>query len=141
MNSQIYLKLPALRGRYTLSAATICLCLITISAFAQTIDSPKAAKKAKRGKAADAESQSKRIPQAFPDFDYTPNVVYKKVGDQALQLDILTPKGLKSEAAPVLVYIHGGGWGGGDRYRMVKGDIAGVFTRCGKAGIICVSIE
>jgi len=99
------------------------------------------ARPAKRGKTADAGTLMKRIAQSFPDFDHLPNVVYKKIGDQTLQLDILTPKGLKIIPAPVLVYIHGGGWGGGDRYRMERPDIAGVFNRCGKAGIICVSIE
>ena len=98
-------------------------------------------KGAPRRQAPDADTLKKRIPATFPDFDYTPNVVYKQVGDQAVQLDILTPKGLTAAAAPVLVYIHGGGWGGGDRYRMMKSDISGVFNRCGKAGIICVSIE
>jgi acetyl esterase/lipase len=41
----------------------------------------------------------------------------------------------------VLVYIHGGGWGGGDRYRISRADIAGVFHRCAKAGIIGATIE
>lgn len=115
--------------------------LFSFSCQAQQTDAPKAAKRAKRSKPVDAETLAKRIPLAFPDFDHTPNVVYKKVGDQSLQLDILTPKGLKSDAAPVLVYIHGGGWGGGDRYRIARPDVSGVFTRCGKAGIICASIE
>ena len=108
---------------------------------AQDTRPAKAKKSARRGKAADAETRMKSIAASFPDFDYAPNVVYKQVGDQALQLDILTPKGLKAAAAPVLVYIHGGGWGGGDRYRMTRPDISGVFNRCGKAGIICASIE
>ncbi|MCX7009511.1 MAG: alpha/beta hydrolase [Kiritimatiellaeota bacterium] len=84
---------------------------------------------------------AQRLPQAFPEFDFTPNIVYKKAGGQELQLDLLTPKGLKAEAAPVLVYIHGGGWGGGDRYRMLRADIAGVFKQCAKAGIIGATIE
>ena len=100
---------------------------------------PKVA--ARRRQAPDADALKKRIPATFPDFDYNADVVYKQAGDQALQMDILTPKDLKAAAAPVLVYIHGGGWGGGDRYRMMKSDISGVFNRCGKAGIICVSIE
>ena len=108
---------------------------------AQDTKPAKAKKSARRGKAPDAETLKKNIAASFPDFDYAPNVVYKQVGDQALQLDILTPKELKAAAAPVLVYIHGGGWGGGDRYRMQRPDISGVFNRCGKAGIICASIE
>ena len=59
------------------------------------------------------------------------STVYKTAGEQSLQLDILTPKGLKTNAAPLLMYIHGGGWGGGDRYRMTKADVSGVFNRCG----------
>lgn len=121
-------------------AATIIYTLNLIPA-ATSHDDPKAKKAAKRGKPADASVLAKSIPKAFPDFVHTPNVVYKQVGDQALQLDILTPKDLKTEAAPVLVYIHGGGWSGGDRYRMMRPDVSGVFRRCGKEGIICASIE
>ena len=101
----------------------------------------KAQREARKAKAPSAEMLAKSIPKAFPDFVHIPNVVYKQVGDQSLQLDILTPKDLKTEAAPVLVYIHGGGWSGGDRYRMMRPDVSGVFRRCGKAGIICASIE
>ena len=101
----------------------------------------KARREARKGKAPDADSLARSIPRVFPDFIHTPDVVYKTVGGQSLQLDILTPRDLKAAAAPVLVYIHGGGWAGGDRYRMVRPDVSGVFRRCGKAGIICVSIE
>ncbi|GEP41385.1 alpha/beta hydrolase [Brevifollis gellanilyticus] len=101
----------------------------------------KAAKGERKRKGVDAETLKQNISKAFPDFDHTPDVVYKTVGDQKLQLDILTPKGLKAEKAPLLVYIHGGGWGGGDRYRMARPDIAGVFRRCGATGIICASLE
>lgn len=108
---------------------------------AQKLAELKVKKADRRTKPVDGATLAKGIGKAFPDFDHTPNVVYKKVGDQELQLDILTPKDLKSSAAPVLVYIHGGGWAGGDRYRMARPDVSGVFRRCGKAGIICVSIE
>jgi acetyl esterase/lipase len=119
--------------------AAVLLVTFALQASTQEADTPKT-KKQKR-KAPDAATIAQRLPQAFPEFDYTPNVVYKKVGGQELQLDLLTPKGLKVEAAPVLVYIHGGGWGGGDRYRMVRADISGVFKQCAKAGIIGVTIE
>ncbi|MBI5685856.1 MAG: alpha/beta hydrolase [Verrucomicrobia bacterium] len=121
-------------------AVTVLGVLLASLGQAQDVAARKAIKRNKQAQA-NAETQAKRIAQAFPDFDHTPNIVYKKVGDRSLQLDILTPKGLKSDAAPVLVYIHGGGWGGGDRYRMTRADVSGVFNRCGKAGIICASIE
>lgn len=104
-------------------------------------DSPKARKADRPKKAVDVTTLANGIAKAFPDFIHTPNIVYKQAGDQALALDILTPKALKAGAAPLLVYIHGGGWSGGDRYRMTRPDVSGVFRRCGQAGIICASIE
>jgi len=125
--------------------AILTLLLLSALTAAHSADAPapdaKAGKAARRGRAPNADLLKQRMTTAFPDFDHSPNVVYKQVGDQALQMDILTPKGLKESAAPVLVYIHGGGWGGGDRYRIQRPDVSGVVTRCGKAGIICATIE
>jgi acetyl esterase/lipase len=41
-------------------------------------------------------------------------VEYGRVGDRALQLDLYYPEGLTAPA-PTLLFIHGGGWSGGDR--------------------------
>ena len=121
--------------------ALLTLALFTTLALAQQPDAGKATKKGK-GKAKTTSAElANRMPTWFPEFDHTPDIVYKTVGDQKLQLDLLTPKGLKSEAAPLLVYIHGGGWGGGDRYRCSRPDISGVFKRCAAAGILCATIE
>lgn len=117
----------------------ILLALFSTPMAAQQPDAGEAAKKAK-GKINAAEL-AKRMPTWFPEFDHTPNIVYKTVGDRTVELDLLTPKNLKSEAAPVLVYIHGGDWSGGDRYRCARPDISGVFHRCAAAGIICATIE
>ena len=113
---------------------------VALQGYAQQTEPARKARRSKR-KPADAAAMAAKVAAAFPAFDYTPDIVYKKVGDQSLQLDLLTPKGLQKFPAPLLMYIHGGGWGGGDRYRMLKADISGVFTRCGKAGILCASIE
>jgi acetyl esterase/lipase len=42
------------------------------------------------------------------------NIEYKNINGKSLQLDIYQPKGL-TKPAPLLVFIHGGGWRGGDR--------------------------
>ncbi|MFZ9941030.1 MAG: alpha/beta hydrolase fold domain-containing protein [Luteolibacter sp.] len=88
-----------------------------------------------------AAEQAKRMIDCFPEFEHTTNIVYKTVSGQALQLDLLTPKGLKSEAAPLLVYVHGGGWRAGNRYNCMKPDVSGIFRRCAAAGILCATIE
>ncbi len=128
----------------------ICALLLFVATCVHAADTPppaptpeaaKTRKAARKDTARVTDRLKNSMAGAFPDFDYLPDVVYKQVGDKSLQLDILTPKGLKEAAAPVLVYIHGGGWGGGDRYRAQKPDVSGVFHRCGKAGIICATIE
>jgi len=51
------------------------------------------------------------IPQSIEEIK---NIEYKKVNDRSLQLDIYKPRDLK-EPAPLLVFVHGGGWKGGKR--------------------------
>ena len=82
-----------------------------------------------------------RMAQIFADFKWKSNIVYKTVADQALLLDLLLPKNLPKKPAPLLVYIHGGGWVGGNRYRVEGADMASIVHRCGKEGIACATIE
>ncbi|HEY1066028.1 MAG TPA: alpha/beta hydrolase [Pirellulales bacterium] len=48
------------------------------------------------------------------DVKITRDVEYAKVGDQSLKLDYATPAAAKSKP-PLVVWIHGGGWVGGNR--------------------------
>ena len=89
----------------------------------------------------DTDAQKANLSKVFADFEIVPDVVYKTVGGRALELDLLIPKNLPKTPAPLLVHIHGGGWGGGDRYILTLRDHALVIKRCGKAGIICATIE
>ena len=119
----------------------LTLTLCTTLTFAQQPEVGKAMHKGKTKAKTTSAELAKRMTTWFPEFNHTPNLVYKTVGDQKLQLDLLTPKGLQSETAPLLLYIHGGGWGGGDRYRCARPDISGVFKRCAAAGILCATLE
>ena len=52
---------------------------------------------------------------AVPDnIEVRKNIVYKQVDSTSLQLDIYRLKSMKKEA-PVLIFIHGGGWSKGER--------------------------
>ncbi|REK15796.1 MAG: alpha/beta hydrolase [Planctomycetota bacterium] len=51
------------------------------------------------------------------EVDYKPDVTYATVGDEELQMDIASPKGL-DHPVPGIVVIHGGGWRGGKRQDM-----------------------
>ena len=40
-----------------------------------------------------------------------------------------------------MVYIHGGGWGNGDRYRVTRRDVISVVRELNQRGVACASIE
>ena len=72
-----------------------------------------------------------------------PNVVverdvqYGKAGDRPLLLDIIRPKQESRSPRPVIAFIHGGGWRGGD-----KTSALGNLLPCASFGnYFCVSIE
>jgi acetyl esterase/lipase len=79
---------------------------------------------------------------AWPaDLKATDNIVYKKVGDTPLVLAVFAPTVNKFEKAPLVIYIHGGGWGGGDRFRMNKEATLGLIRSLSAAGFVTASIE
>jgi len=63
------------------------------------------------------------------------DIEYGKVGDRALLLDLYVPKGLSSPV-PGLIFIHGGGWAGGDRK-----DYRYYAVRYAKRGYVVASIS
>ena len=64
-------------------------------------------------------------------------VVYKKVGDQALRLFVYKPKGWTvMDQRPALVYIHGGGWVGGN-----PGMVAPTGKPLLAEGMVVISVE
>jgi acetyl esterase/lipase len=56
-------------------------------------------------------NETPEIPQSIEEFR---NIEYKNINGKSLQLDIYKSKNLNT-AAPLLVFIHGGGWKGGNR--------------------------
>jgi acetyl esterase/lipase len=64
----------------------------------------------------------------------TRTVVYKRIGDRELKLDIFEPAGHKpSDRRACFVGIHGGGWTGGDTRRMYT--YADHFAKLGLVGV------
>ena len=70
-------------------------------------------------------------------------VEYKRVGEEVLLLDVRAPQrpastvNDKSNLRPVVITVHGGGWGSGDR----KTDFPSVLQTLTDAGYICVSMD
>jgi acetyl esterase/lipase len=97
---------------------------------------------AKKAPPAKKGSPHDRIPT---DLKVIESVVFKKVGDQSLDLMLFLPD--KKDVAkmfvksPLVVYVHGGGWGGGDKYRVLRKDNIDVIRQLNKLGVTCASIE
>ncbi|MBK7713692.1 MAG: alpha/beta hydrolase [Bacteroidales bacterium] len=60
------------------------------------------------------ESLINKTPDIPSDIEEIKNIEYKNIGGKSLQLDMYIPKNV-AKPAPLLVFIHGGGWRGGNR--------------------------
>ncbi len=75
--------------------------------------------------------------QLSKDMKPTRQVVYKKVADRDLNLEIFEPAGMKpGDKRPCFVAIHGGGWTSGSPRSMYA------FTdHCAKLGMVAISVQ
>ena len=96
------------------------------------------AKRAKKQKAKVAGARTLRMPT---DLKVVQSIVFKQVGDTKLDLDLFLPLEKKFEKSPLVVYIHGGGWGGGDKYKVLRPAYLDVVRELNRLGITCASIE
>jgi acetyl esterase/lipase len=55
-----------------------------------------------------------RSPEITADIEEIKNIEYKSINGKSLQIDMYRPRD-NSKPAPLLVFIHGGGWKGGER--------------------------
>lgn len=67
------------------------------------------------------------------EIEQHPNLTYKTVGDRALQVDLAKPKG--DGPFPAIVFVHGGGWRGGNRasYR-------GMIRQAAERGYVAITV-
>lgn len=77
-----------------------------------------------------------QLPQAVPDdIEARRDVVFASVNGRDLHMDLAWPKQLPAEPLPVIVWVHGGAWRGGDHH--LGGQGAGLAHR----GYFVASIE
>lgn len=63
-----------------------------------------------------ADPMAARLNVPLPnDVTLTRDVLYRVVGGEKLLMDIYTPDSVGGGSAPAVVFLHGGGWQGGDR--------------------------
>lgn len=81
---------------------------------------------------------AKAAPRPLPDtVVLEPDIEYGRAGERSLKLDLLRPKAESAEPMPVIAFIHGGGWQGGDKAGPIRTQLV-PFAAGGK--YLCVSI-
>ena len=100
-------------------------------------DAPKAIRKEKQ-QVANRADKGGRIPA---DLKVVDNIIFKSVDDVKLDLMLFVPAERKFEKSPLVVYFHGGGWGGGDKSKIFGRDLIDVIRELNKRGITCASVE
>jgi acetyl esterase/lipase len=64
------------------------------------------------------------------------NIIFNKIGQRALVLDLYTPKEIASKPWPVVIMVHGGGWSGGShRY------LRPLSMSLAAKGFACITVE
>ncbi len=69
------------------------------------------------------------------------DVVYKQVDGREIKMDIYLPPSGKPDQAPVLYYVHGGGWAAGSKDKNGLPLMRPVFELMAEKGAVCVSID
>lgn len=74
--------------------------------------------------------------------NYKKDVVYKTVDGKRMVMDIFYPdaKTLKPRN-PWVLFIHGGGWAGGNKETIFKKSLSGTLQELVSKGVVCISIE
>jgi acetyl esterase/lipase len=117
----------------------ILLFVLTVTVCASTHATEKPALQTAAKKRSDGgKAISPRLPA---DLKIVQNIVFKETGGTKLDLMLFLPREKKSEKSPLVVYIHGGGWGKGDKFKVLRQDIIGVVRGLNEQGVTCASIE
>ena len=102
---------------------------------------PPAARPAERATKRAAKKAGDGAQRLPSDLKIVQDIVFKQVGQTKLDLLLILPQEKKFEKSPLVVYIHGGGWGGGDKFNVLRPDILNVVRGLNRQGVTCASIE
>lgn len=72
---------------------------------------------------------------------YSKTVIYKTVDGDTLDMLLFFPEVESATKTPVMIFIHGGGWGGGNKYKIAGAPFFGTLESLLNNGIACATIE
>lgn len=86
-------------------------------------------------------AQSPNELKAISQFNCEQNIVYKIVGGDTLTMNIFYPKVKSAKKMPIMLYTHGGGWGGGTKNAILGRDFVTTLKILNEHGIACAAID
>jgi acetyl esterase/lipase len=69
------------------------------------------------------------------------HIIYKTVNGESLELLLILPIEKPSGKMPLVLYVHGGGWTGGDKYMLIQKNCLGTMSALLDKGIGFASVE
>lgn len=86
--------------------------------------------------------QSENEKELLNTFPNRKTIVYKTVDGQKLDMIIFYPDASKMKAQnPWMLHVHGGGWAGGSKYKVLRKSFLGTLKSLLENGIVCATIE
>ncbi len=89
----------------------------------------------------DIYAQSPTELKAISQFNCEKNIVYKIIKGDTLDMNIYFPKQKPVRKMPVMLFTHGGGWGGGNKNGILGRDFVTTLKILNENGIACATIE
>ena len=86
-------------------------------------------------------AQSSKDIERLKEFNYKEDIIYKTIDGDTLDMIIFFPKDKKKPKMPVMLYTHGGGWGGGNKLNILGAPFIGTLRTLLNNGIACATIE
>lgn len=86
-------------------------------------------------------AQDPRHEEFLADLRIEKDIIYKKVDGKKLDLWLFLPKKRATEPMPVMIYTHGGGWGGGNKFNILKPAFRGTLEHLLSEGVACAAIK
>lgn len=86
-------------------------------------------------------AQSSKVAEQLKDFRYERDIIYKITDGDTLDMLLFLPKVKQGRKMPVMLFIHGGGWGGGDKFKILGAPFSGTLKALLDNEIACATIE
>ncbi len=88
-----------------------------------------------------SKAQTSKEVKLLEHLEYKKDIIYKTIDGDTLDMIMFFPSVKKYPKSPVMLYTHGGGWGGGNKYNISRTAFIGTLRILLENGITCASIE